>query len=101
MPVNRLGPPVPRNEPWRPPVPPLPEQPGRLPVPARDAQGAFVQWLKATGRFDQGYDIGQRAEAKSAFAAGFRAGQAVPVNHEPTRLDTGSLFPTMGLDHDC
>lgn len=94
MPVNRLGPPMPRNEPWRPPVPPLPEQPGRLPVPAREA--AYAGWMRDTGQSDGGFDTG-RAEA---FAAGWSA-RDKSVNHEPTRLDTGSLFPTMGLDHDC
>jgi hypothetical protein len=37
----------------------------------RDA--AWVAWLKQTGKFDQGYDIGQRAAAKFAFDAGWEA----------------------------
>jgi hypothetical protein len=34
---------------------------------------AFVDWLKATGRYDQGYDIGQRAFGEIAFEAGWQA----------------------------
>ncbi len=39
---DRAGPPSPRTEPWRMPTPSLPEQPGRTPIPARDA--AFEAW---------------------------------------------------------
>lgn len=90
MPVNRLGPPMPRNEPWRPPVPPLPEQPGRTPVPAREA--AYAGWMRDTGQSDGGFDTG-RAEA---FAAGWDAAR----DPDEAMLDTASLFPTMGLAHD-
>lgn len=77
-------------------MPPLPEQPGRTPVPARDA--AKRQWLHEQDT--EGYVMGtvERQCAKAGFDAGWAAREK--VNHEPEALDTGSLFPQMGLDHD-
>lgn len=100
---DRAGPPTPRNEPWRQQPPPLPEQPGRLPVPARDArENAFREYCSPTIADDsRTMTIMSRAARRNAFVAGFGAGYRAaggPVNHE---LDTGSLFPTMGLAHDC
>lgn len=42
--ADRAGPPTPRDEPWRMPTPPLPEQPGYTPVPVRDA--AWQEWAR-------------------------------------------------------
>lgn len=68
----------------------------------RDA--AYVQWLKDTGRWDQGYDIGQRAMAEIAFKAGWAARKLTDfqkiINHKPKKLvdnrihAMSPLFPT-------
>lgn len=99
MPHDRLGPPNPRNEPWRQPVPPLPEQPGRLPVPARDARDKACRAFIRQARYDNRYNSVVIAAIKDGFAAGWNA--ALAVEPVPDKLDTGSLFPTMGLAHDC
>lgn len=84
--MPRVGPPTPRNEPWRMPTPSLPEQPGRSPVPARDAAYARLA-IVVPGVHD---DVLRRL-----FNAGWDARE---VNQEPLKLDTGSLFPTVGVD---
>lgn len=78
------------------PIPSLPEQPGRTPVPVREARdAAFVQWLADT-RYSKLVGLEVLDLAALAFAAGWDATLGV----ERKKLDTGSLFPTMGLDHD-
>jgi hypothetical protein len=67
MPNDRAGPPMPRNdEPWRMPTPPLPEQPGRTPVPASDV--AFDVWVRGVSVTDS-----ERALLKHVFRAGWEA----------------------------
>lgn len=73
------------------PTPPLPEQPGRVPVPTRDA--AWTDYYRRND-LDQ-FNAYHRAVIEAAFAAGWKANNF--VNQEPAKLDTGSLFPTVGV----
>lgn len=66
--ADRAGPPTPRDEPWRMPTPPLPEQPGRTPVPVRDA--AFEAWATRGISFQ---NEAERAFTKAVLCAGWAA----------------------------
>lgn len=106
---DRVGPPTPRNEPWRMPSVPLGEQPGRTPVPAnvtgtvreqfaaRDA--AFAAWAS------HGLCVsttGERAFVKAVFCAGWEArkrAQYETMVKPDKKLDTvrapvATIFPT-------
>jgi len=67
---------------------PLPEQPGRTPVPARNGP-----WREYHDRNCHNWTPRDTVIAKAAFFAGYGA-----VNHEQVKLDTSSLFPTVGVD---
>lgn len=82
-------------------MPPLPEQPGRLPVPAREArERAYREYAGPHSDMTIMARAARRNSFVAGFGAGYRAAKAEPVNQEPEKLDTSSLFPTIGLDHD-
>lgn len=60
------------------PVPPLPEQPGHTPVPAREAAWADYYRRNALDSFNAYH----RSVIEAAFTAGWKANNF--VNHEPT-----------------
>lgn len=69
--ADRAGPPTPRDEPWRMPTPPLPEQPGRTPVPARER--AWQTWSAEQDQDGYRMSTQERACAKAAWNAGWEA----------------------------
>ena len=82
---------------WRMPTPPLPEQPGRTPVPVRDA--AWQEWAR---REIPDANPPERAFAKACFDAGWEA-RGIVVDHslktrsevlDEARKDMLTLFPT-------
>ncbi len=96
---TRLGPPSPRNEPWRPSPPPLPEQPGRTAVPAPEPS-----WKAAWRQFHDhrcaDWTPRDTVLAKAGFMAGWAACNKVFVNPAPKKLTGPTLFPTMELGSD-
>lgn len=118
----RSGPPSPRSDPWKPDADPYADPYADIAAQATEGvkqyaaqaaertkqyaarEAAFTQWLKDTGKADQGYDVGQRFAAKNAFDAGWRARKEAEyrqiVNHpEKSPIDravrpVSSLFPT-------
>jgi len=70
---DRVGPPAPRNEPWRMPVPPLPEQPGRTPVPVRSARDEACSRFIVEAHYANRYNSVVVAAIKDGFAAGWDA----------------------------